>query len=92
MAVKTDIHDPVHAPVHYAGDGLIECKRAMRSMAAGYDRGLLPSAAIYWSITAFKYLWRWPLKNGIQDLYKARECIEQAIMAAEDAADSKEES
>lgn len=83
MTVKVRDHDPVFAPAHYAGDGEVECKRAMRSMAAGYDRSLAYSAeATYWCITAFKYLWRWPLKNGLQDLRKARECIDQALEAA----------
>ncbi len=32
------VGDPVSAPTHYSGDGHIECKDAMRSMLAGYDR------------------------------------------------------
>lgn len=71
--------DPVERPSHYAGDGKVECMDAMASMAAGYDRADVPAAESYWCITALKYLWRWPLKNGRQDLLKARQCLEYAI-------------
>ena len=71
--------DPVSAPTHYSGDGHIECKDAMRSMLAGYDRADAKSAVAYWMTTALKYIWRAPLKNGLQDLKKARECIDIAI-------------
>lgn len=73
------VDDPVSAPTHYSGDGHIECKDAMRSMLAGYDRADAKSAVAYWLTTAFKYIWRAPLKNGLQDLKKARECIDIAI-------------
>lgn len=73
------LSDPVHAPAHYAGDGKVECKRAMSSMMAGYDlAGVRPNVA-YWCGCAFKYLWRWPLKNNREDLRKARECIDIAL-------------
>ena len=71
--------DPVHAPAHYAGDGKVECKAAMASMMAGYDLAVVCSNVAYWCGCAFKYLWRWPLKNRRQDLMKARECIDLAI-------------
>ena len=32
---------------------------------------------------AFKYIWRWRDKNGIEDLKKARECIGNMIRAIE---------
>ncbi|WP_052241526.1 DUF3310 domain-containing protein [Berryella intestinalis] len=66
-------HDPVTAPAHYAGDGEVECKRAMESMLAGYA-GVAPTA-VYWAGAALKYLWRWPLKSGAQDVDKAIECL-----------------
>lgn len=75
--------DPVKAPVHYAGDGEVDCKRAARSMAEGYDRAGVSTEAAYWSIAALKYLWRWPLKGKAQDLEKAGECIELAHSAHE---------
>lgn len=66
-------HDPVTAPAHYAGDGEVECKRALSSMLAGYAGA--SRAATYWAGCALKYLWRWPLKNGAQDIEKAIECL-----------------
>ena len=71
--------DPVYAPVHYAGDGKIECKAAMASMMAGYDLAAVCSNVAYWCGCAFKYLWRWPLKNNREDPRKARECIDIAL-------------
>ena len=81
MPVDEGRHDPVHDPAHYAGDGRVGCKRAMLAMAAGYDRARVPSAASYWAMAATKYLWRWPLKGGVQDLEKARERVGLAIEA-----------
>lgn len=60
--------DPVYAPAHYAGDGKVECKAAMASMMAGYDRAVVCSNVVYWCGCAFKYLRRWPLKNNREDL------------------------
>lgn len=66
---------PVKAPKHYAGNGEIECKDALASML--YDaESRLPSTAIYWWGCAFKYLWRWPWKNGKQDIAKCRQCLD----------------
>lgn len=69
----------VTAPPHYAGDGAIECRRAQLSMAAGYDRAACPSCVAHWALTAVKYLWRAPLKNGLQDYRKAREYLDYII-------------
>lgn len=74
-------YDPVKCPAHYAGDGKIACMDAMRSMMAGYVEEGADGMAAYWSLTALKYLWRWPGKNGVQDLEKARQCISYAIDA-----------
>lgn len=91
--------DTIEAPEHYAGDGEVDCMRAMRSMHVGWVRGMsartggkviapssLPAKFIYtsyWVTTAFKYIWRWIGKNGIQDLRKARRCLDYAIAAHE---------
>lgn len=61
--------NPVTKPAHYQGHTGIECKDAMQSML-----GVDPYIA-YMQGCAFKYLWRWREKNGIEDLQKARECI-----------------
>lgn len=49
--------DPVTCPAHYAGDGIVDCKRAIRSMLAGYDH-MASYESAYWCATALKYLWR----------------------------------
>ena len=66
--------DPVSSPDHYAGS--IECKDAMKAMAWGVG---LTAMAYYWWLSAFKYLWRWPRKNGIEDLKKCKQCIDFLI-------------
>ena len=69
--------DPVKAPAHYEGDGVTTCKVALASMM---DRNALcDNASCYWWGCAFKYLWRWPYKNGLQDLKKCRECLDVLI-------------
>ena len=69
-------------PDHYAGDGQIECMDAMRSMMSG-DQYALPAQSAYWWGCAFKYLWRWRRKNGVQDLQKCRQCIDYLISETE---------
>ena len=69
--------DPVTKPAHYAGHTGIECKTAMESMLG------TEAYTAYMQGCAFKYLWRWRDKNGIEDLKKARECIDNVIRAIE---------
>jgi len=57
-------YDVVDKPKHY-NSGEVECIVAMQSMLTpeefrGYLRG-----------NSFKYRWRYPNKNGVEDLYKA---------------------
>ena len=40
--------------------------------------GLSPMAS-YWRGCAFKYLWRFERKNGVEDLRKCRQCIDFLI-------------
>ena len=80
--------DAVSHPSHYTSGG-IECKDAMAAMmGTGYC--LQPCAndgkavnlapiALYWWGCAFKYLWRWARKNGVQDLKKCKQCIDFLI-------------
>ncbi len=73
-------------PGHYRGDGVVSCSRAMRSMLAGWeatrDGGSVPLACVYWAVTAFKYLWRFPLKSAPkEDLTKAVDCVSRALEA-----------
>lgn len=73
-------YDDVTCPRHYEGDGKIQAKRALNSMLVGYDKADSCSrSTAHWCACAFKYLWRWPLKNGKQDLLKAQECIRLAV-------------
>lgn len=70
-------HDDVHEPAHYAGDGTVTCKVAMRSMMHGI---VMRGDAAFWWGCAFKYLWRWPRKHArpagkLQDIDKAIECL-----------------
>jgi hypothetical protein len=90
MIPMTDDED-VSAPRHYRGDGIIECMDAMRSMMTidnvyktmpevrNGETARLQPIVFYWWGCAFKYLWRWIWKNGVQDLRKCRQCIDYLI-------------
>lgn len=68
--------DPVKAPAHYRGDGIVDAKRAMMSMLAPAN-GQVPLEVGLWWGNAFKYLWRAPMKGQMeQDIDKAIECLE----------------
>lgn len=67
-------------PLHYLGDGIVTCARALRSMLHGVE---LKPIAIWWWACVFKYNWRWPWKNGVKDLIKARDCIDKLIAEVE---------
>lgn len=71
--------DAVNHPDHYVGP--IECKDAMRSAmdAEKYSILRLHPMAAYWWGCAFKYIWRWPVKNGVEDLRKCCKCLEFLI-------------
>lgn len=64
--------EPPRDPSHYDGDGEVSCERALRSMTW---LSTLPPMQLWWWGCAFKYLWRWPWKNGAEDLRKAHDCI-----------------
>ena len=64
--------DIIKSPRHYLGNGEIECKDAMSSMMEGAD---VTNQQAYWWGCALKYLWRWPWKNGSQDIMKAIQCL-----------------
>ena len=66
-------HDPVNHPKHYtAHPSGVECIQITEHM--GFCLG-----------NAMKYLWRADLKNGVEDLKKARWYIEREIAKREDA-------
>ena len=60
--------DVVNKPPHYNTSGL-ECIDAMAAMVE--DSDVSAHIAYCWQ-NSFKYLWRWPYKNGLEDLKKAR--------------------
>lgn len=62
---KVEVEDSINQPSHYTSGG-IECLDAMQAMLSkdefiGFLRG-----------NVFKYNWRYKLKNGIEDLKKAK--------------------
>ena len=67
--------DVLNKPLHYNTAG-IECIDEMSAMSEGAN--VKPHQAYCWQ-NAFKYLWRWPYKNGLEDLKKARWYIDRLI-------------
>jgi hypothetical protein len=66
--------DPVN-PSHYK-QGSIECIEAIKAaLGVGF-------IAYLWG-NILKYLWRWPKKNGIEDLKKARWYLDRLIQEEE---------
>ena len=69
----------VDHPQHYT-QGAIECIDALESAAVAHaGDGFLAHC----TLTAIKYLWRWPAKGGLEDLKKARWYIDRAIATIE---------
>ena len=75
--------DMVDKPPHY-NNSTIECIDAMAAMAEGCD---IPSHEAYCWQNCFKYLWRWPYKNGLEDLKKARWYLDRLIQKVEENPD-----
>lgn len=67
--------DIVTNPSHYT-TGEIEAKDALKAML---EVSKLTPMQDYWRGCAFKYIWRCDKKNGLEDLYKAKQCIEFLI-------------
>lgn len=70
--------DPVHHPSHYSWRGGMEAADIVAEMTRGAE-----GAEAYWLGCAIKYLYRYPKKNGLQDIEKAIECLQRlrAIVA-----------
>ena len=77
------LEDAVNRPPHY-NKSPIECIDAMEAMASGVD---IPSHEAYCWQNAFKYLWRWPYKNGLEDLKKCRWYLDRLIQKIEENPD-----
>ena len=67
-------NDPVNHPSHYTAGG-IEC---IDAIGAALTCQKDPMHA-WLTGQCLKYLWRWPLKNGIEDLKKARFYLDRLI-------------
>lgn len=67
------IADVVNHPAHYTA-GKIECIDALEAATTG-----LSGIEAVCTANAIKYLWRWKLKNGMQDLQKAKWYIDKLI-------------
>lgn len=72
-APKKITADAVKHPAHYTA-GKIECIDALEAATAG-----LSGIEAVCTANAIKYLWRWKLKNGTQDLEKAKWYIDKLI-------------
>ena len=69
--IKADIakHDNVNSPAHYCKGGL-ECIEVIKAQLTHEQR----VGYLYGNI--IKYMWRWPDKNGLEDLQKAAKYLE----------------
>ncbi|RIN80217.1 DUF3310 domain-containing protein [Mammaliicoccus sciuri] len=75
----TDTHDPVNKPSHYMlGD--IEVKDIIAIVADKYHKGSVAHNVA----SALEYQMRAPEKNGLEDIKKARKCLDFAIENWED--------
>lgn len=74
---------PVHKPSHYLGDKGMEMRDVQKNFAPRYAKygGLAVSDVK----DIFKYIGRAPLKNGVQDLHKAKKHLEWLIKRVEGA-------
>ena len=71
-------HDSVNHPAHYTAGG-IEC---IDAIAAALTCQTDPMRA-WLTGQVLKYMWRWPLKNGLEDLKKARFYLDRLITDVE---------
>ncbi|MBY9082370.1 DUF3310 domain-containing protein [Paenibacillus sp. HN-1] len=70
------IGDPVNHPAHYTA-GAIECIDAIEAATAQ-----LSGKEAYSTGQVIKYIWRWRMKGGAEDLQKARWYLDRLIGAA----------
>ena len=78
--MQNEQKDMVNHPPHYTRGG-IECADAQDAAIVGLVEWEASGTA-----SAIKYLWRWKSKNGIEDLKKAHECIENMLETLEGGA------
>lgn len=77
------INDPVNHPGHYT-HGKVECIDAIESVTT-----YMTGKEAFLTGQTIKYMWRWRLKNGVEDLKKARWYLDRLI-AQQEAEEKKE--
>lgn len=65
--------DEVNSPSHYTS-GKTECIDAIDSAVS-----LMSGTRAFYTAQVMKYIWRWPLKGGVEDLRKARWYLNRLI-------------
>lgn len=71
------VENKIHHPKHYTQGG-IECIDAIR--AAVTDK---TGFAAVCTANVIKYVWRYQMKNGVEDLYKSRQYLDWLITEEE---------
>ena len=71
-------HNAVDHPVHYT-QGDIECLDAIKAALSSQDN---PYQA-FLTGQVLKYMWRWPMKNGLEDCCKAKFYLDRLIAELE---------
>ena len=78
--------DMINSPNHYIGDNGIEVEDVLSGFIKRYDDGYVAHRAA----SAIEYILRSPLKNGLEDLKKARKNLDQAISYIEKEKDNEQ--
>lgn len=78
-------NDPVNHPDHYT-NGKYECLDVIFDILSSHNDPV--SAWLTGQIV--KYIWRWPLKNGLEDLKKAKFYLDKLILKEEMIENEKE--
>ena len=68
-------HNPIDKPNHYIGIEGLETEEVLRNFIPRYEDSYVGHRVA----SAMEYLVRAPLKNGLEDLKKARYNLDQAI-------------
>ena len=72
------MNDPINHPSHYTG-GKVQCIDAIEAATIG-----LEGIEAVCTGNVIKYCWRWKLKNGTEDLKKARWYLDKLIQQVGD--------
>lgn len=73
--MKQPKNDPINHPSHYCSGGGIECIDAIASVLSTHT----DAYAGWLTGQILKYIWRWNLKNGLEDLKKAQFYLNKLI-------------